>query len=56
MTDAERNYVLHEAAQAVCPKCAAGDVPEFQADPAPDYWHEAERCRASRILCLRSYA
>lgn len=55
MTHSERECVLNEAAQVICPKCALHHPVEYQSDPTPAWWHEASRCEASGIHNLKFY-
>ena len=48
--------VMRKTAQLICPECSKHD-PEFQADPTPTFWHEAEECKANKIhLNIRTIA
>ena len=43
---------LERARIAMCAKCSDGDIPEFQPDPIPTWWHDAVECCAAPILRL----
>lgn len=45
-----RTSIIKSCAAAICPKCEVGEVPEYQGDPTPMYWHGAEECEASKIF------
>lgn len=46
------NFDVDVAAAAICPRCKAGNFPEYQADPAPAFWHDSSPCIASAIWII----
>ena len=47
--DISAREAAERCATLVCNRCATGDMKEYQADPSPAFWHEAELCKASEI-------